>query len=167
MQPSMISPFNMKGSQVYQGPFQLAMTKSQNSKGLLCLNTEGVMLMWLDVVASSLRGQKEKKQSLNLMLKQEKESLYDIHSSLAVLGGYIELHNLFIHLTPTRTWIPAAEAFRLTFCKELRDGFSGIFWPLIFLLCKLLVGRLQTLCGIWRQSTGPWGQTSKHKLFAL
>lgn len=44
-----------------------------------------------------------KKQSLNLMLKQEKESLYDIHSSLAVLGGYIELHNLYIHLTPTRT----------------------------------------------------------------
>ena len=46
---------------------------------------------------------RKKTQSPNLMPEQEKESLNDIHSSLAVLGGYIELHNLFIHLTPTRT----------------------------------------------------------------
>lgn len=60
------------------------------------------------------------------MFEQEKESLDVICSVLAVLEGYADLCNLFTHLAPNHTLIPAARAFRLTFCKELRDGFSSI-----------------------------------------
>lgn len=61
------------------------------------------------------------------MPEQEKESLDGIHSVLAVLDGSTELYDIFTHLARNHAFIPAAGAFRLTFCKELRDGFSSIF----------------------------------------
>lgn len=73
----------------------------------------------------------------------------------------------FPHLIPIHTLLPAVKAFRPTFCKELRDGFSGIFCPLVFFLRKLFVGSLQTLCGIRTQSTKSHTQTSMHMLLAL
>ena len=58
--------------------------------------------------------------------------------------------------------MPAAKTFRLTFCKEMRDGFSGILCPLIFLLCKLLVGSLQTLCGVETINRAPYTNFHAH-----